>query len=396
MNKTSMRRLPAVILLFALASGCKQKAGSDTFTVSGKITGHKARMIYLEEIPVTMQRLIVDSAKLGSDGKFKLHTDAKEAMVYNLRLDQNAYPLASIINDAPELTVDVKMSKDNDQFAESYDVKGSPASTQMKDFMLSMNNDLQKIYAISTKADSMVANGAASDSIINAMMAERAGVAQHTKKVFQDAMALSKNPALSLFELSYYQTMSNNPSFKLESVNNEDVNKLIADLSVKFPDHHGLASVKGQLDAEKRKQSGWVGQQAPDFSLPDVNGNPVKLSSFRGKYVLVDFWASWCGPCRAENPNVVKAFNRFKDKNFTVLGVSLDKPDGKEAWQKAIMNDHLTWTHVSDLQFWNSSVVALYGFDGIPFNVLVDPTGKVIGQGLRGEDLENKLTEVLK
>ena len=149
---------------------------------------------------------------------------------------------------------------------------------------------------------------------------------------------------------------------------------------------------KSQLDALRTTS---VGVMAPDFTQNDINGVPVKLSSFRGKYVLLDFWASWCGPCREENPNVVKAYNKYKDKNFTILSVSLDKPEGRNSWLAAIKSDGLSWTQVSDLKFWSNEAATLYSITSIPSNFLIDPNGKIIAKDLRGGDLENMLEQVL-
>jgi thiol-disulfide isomerase/thioredoxin len=139
---------------------------------------------------------------------------------------------------------------------------------------------------------------------------------------------------------------------------------------------------------------GSVGTLAVDFTQNDTLGHPLSLSSFKGKYVLVDFWASWCQPCRRENPNIVKLYDKYKDKNFAILSVSLD--NSKEKWLNAIKEDRLTWNHISDLKYWNNEVAVLYKIQSIPQNFLVDPEGVIISKDLHGENLDQKLKELLK
>jgi peroxiredoxin len=139
---------------------------------------------------------------------------------------------------------------------------------------------------------------------------------------------------------------------------------------------------------------GAVGSMAIDFTQKDVNGKAVSLSSFKGKYVLLDFWASWCGPCRQENPNLVRAYNKYKAKNFTILGISLDQE--KSRWLEAIKSDGLTWTHLSDLNYWNNAVAQMYKIQTIPANMLIDPTGRIVGKNLRGPELDEMLKSIFK
>jgi peroxiredoxin len=169
-----------------------------------------------------------------------------------------------------------------------------------------------------------------------------------------------------------------------------DVYVSVADkLKKEWPEY---SHAKEFIESVDKMKATAIGQPAPEIALPNPDGEIKKLSSFKGGYVLVDFWAKWCGPCRAENPNIVRAYNKYKDKGFTVFGVSLDRT--KEDWLKAIKDDGLTWTHVSDLKFWQSEAAKTYNINAIPFSILLDPDGVIIAKNLRGPALDKKLEEI--
>lgn len=176
-------------------------------------------------------------------------------------------------------------------------------------------------------------------------------------------------------------------------INVAEVEPLLKQMPAEVQSYSTIKNLNENLAIAKKTG---VGAMAMDFTQNDTLGVPVKLSAFRGKYLLVDFWASWCGPCRRENPNVVKAFLAYKDKGFHILGVSLDQPGAKEKWLKAIHDDNLTWTHVSDLQYWKNAVAVQYGIQAIPQNYLLDRDGKIVAKNLRGEELNKKLADLLK
>src|SRR5260221_8602754 len=215
------------------------------------------------------------------------------------------------------------------------------------------------------------------------MQAKHKEIASAQKAVLKMFIIANPDSYISLLALSSVGGPSPDPA-ELES--------LYDSLSPRLKDMETAKVLKNSINALKINA---VGAMAPDFTQTDVNGTPVKLSSFRGKYVLIDFWASWCGPCRQENPNVVKAYKKYKDKNFTIIGVSLDRAESKSNWIDAIKSDGLNWTQVSDLKFWNNEVAVLYSIRSIPANFLIDPNGRIIGKDLRGNDLENKLEDVL-
>ncbi|HEY6899776.1 MAG TPA: TlpA disulfide reductase family protein [Puia sp.] len=345
--------------------------------------------VYLYEIVYGKDQppVILDSATLpAGKGSFSLTGMAKkDQQMYELMFGNTiSIPL---INDEPDIKVDVDFGKKDD----FYDVSGSGASVQLRDLINIFGKKNYEVEKSMAQLDSVQRTGASSDVKLACIDKKNAAL-QDLNTYLKQFINTSNNPTTSVLALSWAS----------RSLQQKEFESSLAHTLEKFPNNPMVMNLKQSYDqqlaqmAEQErleKQNSWVGKQVPELSLPDVNGRNVSLASFKGKFVLVDFWASWCAPCRAENPNVVKAYNEFKNRNFTILGVSLDKD--KAPWLEAIQSDGLTWTQISDLKFWDSKAVETFKFSGIPYNILIDPSGKVIGESLRGDELESKLKEVL-
>lgn len=220
--------------------------------------------------------------------------------------------------------------------------------------------------------------------------------------IFRDSMTVVLNTSYNLYQSAIDRFMTRKAgspaaalllAYSYDTEPNKDVFLLEKRYNQLTGDAVNSRFSKNIQEVIMRDKIGAVGTDAIDFTLPDTSGKPVSLNQFKGKYVLVDFWASWCKPCRQENPNVVQAYQMFKDKNFTILGVSLDKD--MPNWLKAIGEDNLTWSHISDLKFWKNEVALKYNIKGIPANMLIDPNGKIIAKNLRGEELIMRLQELM-
>lgn len=379
-----------IALLPALAFG----QAAQPFTVKAKIgklnAPAKAYLVY---------RLgannVTDSAAI-KDGEFTLTGLAMSPVSASLFIDYKGGGFASYVaknfpDGGPSKTADLlnfyiekgTINITSPDSAAKAEVSGTPSNEDNKTLKAGLKTIMAKAQRLMAEAQTATPTQQQSPAFQNSMQAKFKVIQAEQKTFLKSFITQNPNSYLSLLALTSVAGPAPDVS---------EVEPLYDLLSPELKGTEQAIQIKGAMDGLKLTA---IGAMAPDFIQNDVNGLPVRLSSFKGKYVLLDFWASWCGPCRQENPNVVRTYNKYKNKNFTILGVSLDRESGKAAWLAAIKSDGLAWTQVSDLKYWNNLAATVYGVQSIPQNFLIDPTGKIIAKGLRGDDLDNKLGELL-
>jgi len=367
--------ISGVLMLSAFLFSCKD---NNAFTISGTVKNpSKTKKVYLLQADSAAQFNVVDSAGLTSDGDYKFKRTAAYVNLYKLKADTAQFDLIAQNGDAIELNTDLADRH------HAYTVSGSDASEKIKAF-----DDFSKAYT--ERNNKVVAEfqeksqkaGQHTDSLLKIYLP----VFQKNQADYSGAVQKFIDENKSSLAGLFASTTLDPVQYEQQLIAYADAFKGNAELT-KNP------AIQSFIKAMDKAKPLSIGHHAPDFTITGIDGKQVKLSDYKGKFVMVDFWASWCVPCRQENPNVLKQYQKFHSKGFNVLGVSLDKD--KAAWQKAVSDDHLEWTQTSDLKSFEGQAEQLYHIEAIPSNFIIDPQGNIIAKNIRGADLEAFLTNTI-
>lgn len=390
MNLKFMKRILPLALVVLIGIITWQCSNNKDFSVSGKLIGGENDTLVIEEMienglsPVTT--IYTDEA-----GAFSYTDTAANPRFLFLKI-QNKYLSLLLLNGQ-----NVELSGDLSNINQTFEVKGSRESELIWDLNREMQSAALKLDSLATVYQAQALQGETQDA--DAWFS----------KVYQDLISDQKEFIKQFINKNYdspASLMALSHQLNRQAILNPATDfvyfaKVDSSLSEQYPDSRMVRTlhnwVMGQQQQQAiqsaEQQSAGIGSIAPDIKLPNPDGEMIALSSLRGKYVLLDFWAAWCAPCRRENPNLVRAYAKYKDKGFEIFQVSLDRT--KEDWVGAIKSDKLNWTHVSDLKYWGSPVAKLFYVSSIPASFLLDPEGKIIAKNLRGAALDQKLAEIL-
>ena len=383
-----MQKLIIASALLVAFTACKDGGRKGSFELKGNFTNSKGETIYLEKL-AGQKPVVVDSAQVDEKGDFEFKNYDPNIGFYRIKVNEQNFAML-VLDSADKVRVTGNLA----DLGNTYKVEGSAETKLFIEFNELSKKDRVRMDSLTAVFQNMAAMmGLDQLQQTNPELAAKRGDSL-SKSLEGPYMAILESSNKTMAEVIKKNTSMFASIMAIQSLDPDKYFDLFIELDKnlykKYPSNQNVLMFH---EIVSKSMALGEGKEAPEINLPDVNGNPLALSSLRGKIVLIDFWASWCGPCRKEMPNVVKAYNKFKDKGFEIYGVSLDQD--KDKWVGAIKDEGSTWPQVSDLKYWECEAARAYNVQGIPFAVLIDKNGKIIDKNLRGEDLEKAIEKAL-